>query len=92
MSKELLQRFTYLERIVHWVVGATFVALLLTGLAFAYPSFFWLTTLVGGGPARTGYASVDRERVRRWHGFHAGTVDSRYVPGPRRLAMAGVRA
>ena len=31
MSKELLQRFTYLERIVHWVVGATFVALLLTG-------------------------------------------------------------
>jgi formate dehydrogenase subunit gamma len=51
MSKELLQRFTYLERIVHWVVGATFVALLLTGLAFAYPSFFWLTTLVGGGPA-----------------------------------------
>ena len=46
MSEPLLRRFTYLERVVHWVVGGTFVALLLTGLAFAYPSFFWLTTLV----------------------------------------------
>ena len=47
----LLQRFSYLERIVHWLVGLTFVALLLTGLAFSYPSLFWLTMLVGGGPA-----------------------------------------
>ena len=51
MSDQFLHRFTYLERIVHCVVGATFVALLLTGLPFSYPSFFWLTTLVGGGPA-----------------------------------------
>ena len=38
-------------RVVHWAVGLSFVALLLTGLAFSYPSLFWLTTLVGGGAA-----------------------------------------
>lgn len=47
----LLERFTYAERIVHWVVGITFVLLLASGLAFSYPSLFWLTGLFGGGPA-----------------------------------------
>ena len=51
MGKSLLRRFTYLERVVHWVVGVSFVLLLLTGLAFAYPSLFWLTTFLGGGSA-----------------------------------------
>ena len=51
MSEPLLNRFTYLERVVHLVVGSTFVVLLLTGLAFSYPALFWLTSLAGGGPA-----------------------------------------
>ncbi len=51
MSKPFLRRFSFLQRVVHWVVGLTFVVLLLTGLAFSYPSLFWLTTLIGGGPA-----------------------------------------
>ena len=51
MSERLLHRFTYLERLVHWVVGVTFAVLLLTGLAFSYPSLFWLTGLVGGAAA-----------------------------------------
>ena len=51
MGTSLLRRFTYLERVVHWVVGVTFVLLLLTGLAFAYPALFWLTTFLGGGAA-----------------------------------------
>ena len=46
-----LDRFTYAERIVHWVVGATFVLLLMSGLALSYPSMFWMTTLFGGGPS-----------------------------------------
>lgn len=45
----IFQRFTYPERIVHWVVGLTFVYLLLTGLAFSHPRLFWLTLLSGGG-------------------------------------------
>ncbi|MSR19773.1 MAG: formate dehydrogenase subunit gamma [Gemmatimonadetes bacterium] len=44
-----IQRFTFLERIVHWVVGLSFLFLLLTGLAFSHPRLFWLTTLAGGG-------------------------------------------
>lgn len=49
MQSDQLQRFTYAERVVHWVVGVTFVFLLLTGLAFSYAELFWLTSLVGGG-------------------------------------------
>jgi len=45
-----IQRFTFVERVVHWVVGLSFVFLLLTGLAFSHPRLFWLTSLVGGGP------------------------------------------
>ncbi len=50
MSRGELQRFTYAERVVHWVVGLSFLFLLLTGLAFSHPRLFWITTLVGGGP------------------------------------------
>jgi formate dehydrogenase subunit gamma len=51
MATPLLHRFSFVERIVHWVVGLTFLVLLGTGLAFAYPSLFWLTMFLGGGPA-----------------------------------------
>jgi formate dehydrogenase subunit gamma len=49
MSGSELERFTYVERIVHWLVGLSFVFLLLTGLAFSHPRLFWITTLLGGG-------------------------------------------
>ena len=51
MAERLFDRFTFVERIVHWVVGVTFVLLLATGLAFSYPALFWLTALLGGGPS-----------------------------------------
>lgn len=51
MKRDELDRFTYAERVVHWVVGLTFVFLLFTGLAFSYPSLYWITSLVGGGAA-----------------------------------------
>jgi formate dehydrogenase subunit gamma len=44
-----VQRFTFVERLVHWAVGLSFLFLLLTGLAFSHPRLFWLTTLAGGG-------------------------------------------
>lgn len=44
-----IERFTYRERVIHWVLGLSFVFLLLTGLAFSHPRLFWITTLVGGG-------------------------------------------
>lgn len=51
MKRGQIQRFTYLERVVHWVVGLSFLFLLLTGLAFSHPRLFWLTALAGGGPS-----------------------------------------
>lgn len=45
----VLHRFTLLERVVHWVVGITFILLLLTGLGFSYPRLYWMTLVLGGG-------------------------------------------
>ena len=45
-----VQRFSAAQRLIHWAVGLSFTVLLLTGLAFSYPSLFWLTHLLGGGP------------------------------------------
>lgn len=42
-------RYNLAERVVHWVVGVTFVALMLSGLALAYPRLAWLSVLFGGG-------------------------------------------
>ncbi len=50
MSRGELRRFSFLERVVHWGVGLSFLFLLLTGLAFSHPRLYWITTLVGGGP------------------------------------------
>ncbi len=47
----MINRFSFVERLVHWMVGMSFMLLLLTGFAFSYPSLFWITTLVGGGPS-----------------------------------------
>jgi formate dehydrogenase subunit gamma len=44
-----LVRYSLFERILHWVVAITFVALLLSGLALAYPRLAWLSGLFGGG-------------------------------------------
>ncbi len=44
-----LLRYTLFERVLHWVVAITFVALLLSGLALAYPRLAWLAGLFGGG-------------------------------------------
>jgi len=44
-----LARYNLFERLLHWTVAATFVALLLSGLALAYPRLAWLAGLFGGG-------------------------------------------
>ncbi|WP_028313064.1 formate dehydrogenase subunit gamma [Derxia gummosa] len=48
MSKEkLIQRYSAPERINHWIVAICFVLLAISGLAFFYPAFFWLTGVFG---------------------------------------------
>jgi formate dehydrogenase subunit gamma len=46
---ERLPRYNLFERIVHWTVAITFIALLLSGLALGYPRLYWLSGLFGGG-------------------------------------------
>ena len=48
MSKEkLIKRYSAAERINHWIVAVCFVLLAISGLAFFYPAFFWLTGVFG---------------------------------------------
>jgi formate dehydrogenase subunit gamma len=42
-------RYSLFERVLHWVVAITFVALMLSGFALAYPRLAWLSGLFGGG-------------------------------------------
>jgi formate dehydrogenase subunit gamma len=44
-----LIRYTAMERINHWITGACFVLLMLSGLAMIHPLLFWLSVLFGGG-------------------------------------------
>jgi formate dehydrogenase subunit gamma len=41
-------RYTFRERLVHWVAGFSYVYLLLTGLAFWTPWLFWVSLVLGG--------------------------------------------
>src|SRR3954463_13756172 len=45
-----VERYPMADRVVHWVVGVSFVYLLLSGMALAYPRMAWLANLLGGGP------------------------------------------
>lgn len=47
MKEKLIQRYTPLERINHWVVVTCFLLLAISGLGFFFPSFFWLTHIFG---------------------------------------------
>lgn len=61
-----IQRFTWMERLMHWYTAATYLYAGLTGLAFFTPHLYWIAAILGGGPT-----------VRFWHpilglGFVAG--------------------
>ena len=57
-----------------------FMALLLTGLAFAYPALFWMTALVCGGDAARVMHPWIGVVFATWDGADARSLDSRYVP------------
>lgn len=44
-----IARYNLVERAVHWGVALTFVALMVSGMALAYPRLAWLSALFGGG-------------------------------------------
>ncbi len=48
--KSEVERYTFLERICHWVTGFGYLYCLCTGLAFYSPYLFWMASAFGGGP------------------------------------------
>lgn len=50
MAGRDLVRFSFTERVVHWLVGFSLGYVLITGMAFSYPKLFWLLNLFGGAP------------------------------------------
>jgi len=54
-------RYSFRERLVHWFAAVSYVYLLLTGLAFWSPWFFWLAVVLGG-------ATISRE-LHPWLGL-----------------------
>ena len=57
-----IERYTYKERLCHWLAGFTYLYCMCTGLAFYTPYLFWMAIALGGGPTS-----------RFWHPF-AGVV------------------
>jgi len=47
-EKEIV-RYSFADRIAHWVVAITFIYLMLSGLALGYPRTAWLYDILGGG-------------------------------------------
>jgi formate dehydrogenase subunit gamma len=44
-----IERYSFLERVLHWFVTLTFIYLLLSGFALGYPRMTWLYDILGGG-------------------------------------------
>jgi len=49
-ASDEIERYTFRERVMHWLTGLTYLYCLLTGLAFYSPHLFWLAAVLGGGP------------------------------------------
>src|SRR5918998_1612200 len=48
-EEAVVERYTFGERVLHWWVALTFVALMLSGFALGYPRAAFLSGLFGGG-------------------------------------------
>jgi formate dehydrogenase subunit gamma len=47
-NEELVPRYTFGERVNHWIGALSYTYLLITGLAFWSPYLYWLAAIVGG--------------------------------------------
>jgi formate dehydrogenase subunit gamma len=45
-----VQRYSFQERVMHWVTALAYMYCLATGFAFYTPYLFWLAVVLGGGP------------------------------------------
>jgi formate dehydrogenase subunit gamma len=45
-----IERYTFRERVCHWLTGFSYLYCLCTGLAFYSPHLYWMAFVLGGGP------------------------------------------
>jgi len=50
MKSGEVPRYSANERVTHWIVAILFILLAVSGLAFFHPAFWFLSSLLGGGP------------------------------------------
>ena len=55
-DRDSILRYSFEERLTHWIVGLAYLYLLLSGLALFTPHLYWLAAVLGSGPT-----------VRFWH-------------------------
>ena len=48
---QVMVRYTFAERVNHWIGALAYIYVLITGLAFWSPYLFWMAAVAGGGPA-----------------------------------------
>lgn len=46
----MIERYSFHERLCHWITGIVYSYCLATGLAFYTPYLFWIAIALGGGP------------------------------------------
>ena len=56
IPEEQVVRYTFQERVYHWINAIAYTYLLTTGLALFTPHLYWLAAVLGGGPT-----------IRFWH-------------------------
>jgi formate dehydrogenase subunit gamma len=56
MTERRIERFSFIERMMHWLAALSFLYAALTGLALWSHRLYWLAAVFGGG-----------ETVRGWH-------------------------
>src|SRR5947209_17773021 len=56
IPEEQVVRYTFQERVNHWINAIAYSYLLATGLAVFTPHMYWLAAVLGGGPT-----------IRFWH-------------------------
>ena len=55
-GRSRIERFSFAERVAHWMAALSFLYVAFTGLALWSPHLYWIASVMGGG-----------ESVRRWH-------------------------
>ena len=86
-----IERYTFRERVMHWLTGLTYLYCLATGLAFYSPHLYWLACVLGGGAHVALLASDHRHRIPHGHAVDEQPVAPRHGNHRDRQALAGSR-